>query len=292
LRRGKTQSKGFTLIELLVVIAIIATLMAILMPALSLAREQGRRTVCMANVRRLAVSLKMYADTNDDRFPPDRLRSTEYVMVGPYRRISPRWIWFLSDSGMGYVIDPYKYETEEAFNAALEMDNDYFMCPSLKDREYARSIRNGAYGYNWQYLANSRPHPDRPGPANYPVSQLNIKFPARTVTFCDSRGSNIPHGEHGYLVDPPKMAYSKGARDFSPKSPAVGPLKYSPADARHGGKVNVSFLDGHAEAMTYEELGYAVDPTTRRPVEKGLNDIGGPGDNSLWSGTGRDEPDV
>ncbi len=68
--RGKTQSKGFTLIELLVVIAITATLMAILMPALSLAREQGRRTVCMANVRRLAVSLKMYADTNDDRFPP------------------------------------------------------------------------------------------------------------------------------------------------------------------------------------------------------------------------------
>ena len=74
-------------------------------------------------------------------------------------------------------------------------------------------------------------------------------------------------------------------------SPAVGPLKYSPADARHGGKANVSFLDGHAESMTYEEMGYAIDPATKRPVEKGLTDIGGPGNNELWTGTGRDEPD-
>ena len=283
---------GFTLIELLVVIAIIALLMAIALPALNGGRKLGRRVVCMTNMHRLSVSMRLYLDSNDNKFMPDRLRSASaFISVGPYSRYRPRWIWFLNE-GMGYVINPYKYETEEEFNAALEMDNDYYMCPSLKAYEFARSIRNGAYGYNFQYLANSRPAPDGSGYANYPVSSLQIRFPAQTVVFCDSRGSDIPHGLHAYLVDPPKMAYSKGARDFSPKSASVGPLKYSPADARHLGKACVAFLDGHSEAMTYSQLGYEVDPATKRPVEKTLNEIGGPGNNRLWTGTGRDEPDA
>ncbi len=59
--------RGFTLIELLVVIAIIALLMAILMPALSKAREQGKRAVCLSNVKQLTVAWLMYADENTDR---------------------------------------------------------------------------------------------------------------------------------------------------------------------------------------------------------------------------------
>jgi len=56
--------RGFTLIELLVVIAIIALLMAILMPALNRARELGRRTVCMGNLKQMALAWVMYADEN------------------------------------------------------------------------------------------------------------------------------------------------------------------------------------------------------------------------------------
>ena len=59
--------KAFTLIELLVVIAIIAILMAILMPALQLAREQGKRAVCFGNLRQLILAWSMYADDNDER---------------------------------------------------------------------------------------------------------------------------------------------------------------------------------------------------------------------------------
>ena len=59
--------KGFTLIELLVVIAIIALLMAILLPALSRAREQGKRAICLNNVRQLTVSWTMYAQANEDK---------------------------------------------------------------------------------------------------------------------------------------------------------------------------------------------------------------------------------
>jgi prepilin-type N-terminal cleavage/methylation domain-containing protein/prepilin-type processing-associated H-X9-DG protein len=58
---------GFTLIELLVVIAIIAVLMGILMPALKRAREQGKRAVCMGNLRQLGTAWIIYADENNDK---------------------------------------------------------------------------------------------------------------------------------------------------------------------------------------------------------------------------------
>lgn len=60
-------AKAFTLIELLVVIAIIAILMAILMPTLSRAREQGKRAACLNNLRQLTMGWILYADDNDDK---------------------------------------------------------------------------------------------------------------------------------------------------------------------------------------------------------------------------------
>ncbi len=59
--------KAFTLIELLVVIAIIAILMAVLMPALSRAREGGKRAACLSNLKQLAMAWNMYADENSER---------------------------------------------------------------------------------------------------------------------------------------------------------------------------------------------------------------------------------
>ena len=57
------KQRGFTLIELLVVIAIIG----VLMPALNRAREQGKRGVCLNNLKQLTLGWILYADDNDDR---------------------------------------------------------------------------------------------------------------------------------------------------------------------------------------------------------------------------------
>ena len=79
-RVGLTSREGFTLIELLVVIAIIAILAAMLLPALARAKEKGRTTQCISNMRQLQVCWHMYCDDNNDYMPPNATPATARLM--------------------------------------------------------------------------------------------------------------------------------------------------------------------------------------------------------------------
>lgn len=306
--RLRLSTRAFTLIELLVVLSIIAVLTGILLPVVVRARETARSVVCTANLRRLAVAGSLYLDENDGMFPPDRLKSASPTgtedYVNEYGRRQPRWQWFFS-RGVGPVIDPSPYVKKpgDTFwdTETVIMTNDYFVCPSFHDRFFdRRDERNGSYGYNYQYLGNSRVRDGRF--ENFPVHISKIRRPSETVIIADSRGApgeldpatdsasptELPdpgvtdHGIHSYKLDPPRLARSTGAVEFCWRFGSQLWMQHSPAEARHLGKTCASFVDGHAEKTTLEKLGYSLDSEG-----KVVADVGS---NRLWSGTGRDEP--
>ncbi len=274
------KNAGFTLIELLVVISIISLLVSILLPSLSTARELARGVVCLTNVKRLAIAGQFYLTENREIFPPVRMKynSDGSTFVNQYGRTKPRWQWFL-DQGVGPAINPAPYGEPFGDSETRTMTNDYFKCPSLRG-EYEQDIRNGAYGYNYQYLGDSR-SVDSGRYTNFPVRQSEITAPAQTVFIGDSRGGDSEHGKHSYTLDPPKLAASKGVVKFGPTAGKDGPIGHSPLEARHAGKGNVSFVDGHAASMSLRSLGYEL-------AQDGIV-VTGTGNNRLWSGIGEDE---
>jgi prepilin-type N-terminal cleavage/methylation domain-containing protein/prepilin-type processing-associated H-X9-DG protein len=70
MERRNTHKLGFTLIELLVIVAIIASLAALILPALGRAREYARRIRCQSNLRQIALAITHYSDENNGAMPP------------------------------------------------------------------------------------------------------------------------------------------------------------------------------------------------------------------------------
>ena len=72
LRNKTVRTRAFTLIELLMVIAVIAIVAALLLPALSRAKQKAQRNTCLSNLKEQGLAFMLYSNDNSDRFPDRR----------------------------------------------------------------------------------------------------------------------------------------------------------------------------------------------------------------------------
>lgn len=243
--------RAFTLIELLVVIAIIAILAAILFPVFAQAKVAAKKTQSISNLKQIGLAIILYTDENDG-YPHHSSPSSW----------SPRVRW--ADRVFQYV------KTEEIFiapNASLEIYG--------KKWAHNQNRMYGGYGYNYQYLGNSRElAPNLP----FTARESEVSHTASTIVVADTRGVRRDNGTMSggeYTIDPPvpsdrgsgKSSGFYGGGDECGSGPFG--CRATPAE-RHANRVAVAFADGHAKTFTLGQL----------------DDFNGDGtlDNGWWNG--------
>ena len=118
-------NRAFTLIELLVVIAIIAILAALLLPALSAAKEKALRTTCANNLKQIGLSIAIYAGDNEDYMPSLKWKDSNPQYPYEMFRYTPVNVTpptFDSDGG--------PYNLGVLWSSQILSDGKIFYCPS------------------------------------------------------------------------------------------------------------------------------------------------------------------
>jgi len=235
--------RGFTLIELLVVIAIIAILAALLLPALSAAKQRGKRIACLNNLRQLSMACKMYADDGNGRLVSCWPIGFDSYPVNPYSWC-PGWVSYAEPGGFDYGPSPQfdctnVYALQQGAIWGYVKSAAVYRCPA-DDRNLGGVPVVRSYSMNsWM---NGRSYGDPTGDTSFvtPQSDATLTYtffrkesqvlqPAQTWTLIDEDGSSI--NDSLFIVD------MNVANDVIYDKPA----------SRHGKSFELGFADGHME---------------------------------------------
>ncbi len=239
---------AFTLVELLVVVAIIAILTAMLLPALRRAKENAKTAVCLSNLRQVGLAIHSFAVDNDGLLPRANVDTNYTTAQWQFYAPGTQWdaqIWSYLGIGTA-IVDIYNGPSKTPTplfcpGSALYDDSDipYGWSPAhnkymLSMLSYSYNLHVGIGGANYATFYNGTSQA-------YNLAQLQHQHEVLLVT------------DHTYLSlnDQPNWNknYAVGAGSGNPiyleasihNLWNITRIPY----VRHGGRVNVLFVDGH-----------------------------------------------